>query len=225
MSQDLAEGEQLKILIVDDHELILSGTIEALRKQQPTAEIITAQTKEDALDELKELRPDLLLLDLSIPEKSKMEAKTEIGVELLKDLLQQQGNLNIVVLSSYAKALVRIKSEIDRHQGGFTVADKTSIEDLLKKVDWALEGITYTKNVPELQTGELKAEWYQVLKLGDQGKTDKEISEQINVAERTVWNYWHKIRDVFGIYPETEEGNERKKIKTLKKARELGFID
>ena len=225
MSQDLAERGKLKILIVDDHELILSGTIEALRKQHPTAEISTATTKEDALDELKELQPDLLLLDLSIPKKSGMEAKTEIGIELLKDLLQQQGSLNIVVLSSYAKALVRIKSEIDRHQGGFTVADKSSIADLLKKVDWALEGITYTKNVPELQTGELKPEWYEVLKLANQGMTDEEIAEKINYKPRTISNYWNKIRDVFHIYPELDKENEHKKVKTLKKARELGFID
>ena len=226
MCQDLAEREKLKILIVDDHELILSSTIEALHKQYPSAEIRTAQTKEETLKELKELQPDLLLLDLSIPEKSGMEAETEIGVELLKDLLQQQKNLNIVVLSSNSKALVRIKSTLDSYQGGgFTVADKSSIRDLLKKVCWAIEGITYTKNVPELQTGELNPEWYEVLKLANNGMTDEEISKKMHCHQRTISNYWGKIRDVFHVYPESGRENSHKKLETLTKARELGFID
>jgi DNA-binding NarL/FixJ family response regulator len=139
--------------------------------------------------------------------------------------MAKKTHLNIVVLSSNTKALVRIKPEIDRHQGGFTVADKTSLEDLFKKVDWAIEGVSYTKDVKEIYTGELRPEWYRVLELGSQGMTDKEIAMQINVAERTVWSYWHKIRDVFGIYPEAGDRSERKKIQTLAKARELGFLD
>ncbi|MDJ0691475.1 MAG: response regulator [Xenococcaceae cyanobacterium MO_188.B32] len=225
MTQDVVKREKLRILIVDDHELILRGTIEALRKHYPTAEIRTAQTKEETLEELKKLQPDLLLLDLSIPEKSGMEAETEIGVKLLKDLLQEQENLNIVVLSSNAKALVRIKSKINSYQGGFTVADKSSIQDLLKKVDWSLEGLTNTKNLPELQNGELEPEWYDLLKLANKGMTDEKIGEKMNVCTKTIGNYWTKIRDVLHIYPESGRENTHKKVRTLNKARELGYID
>ncbi|MGF1478235.1 MAG: response regulator [Cyanophyceae cyanobacterium] len=214
-----------KIMVVDDHELILVGTIDALRRKYPEAEIHTAKTAQSLLQKIETFQPDLFLLDLAIPEEPESTAQTEIGIQILRTLMTKQPHLNIVVLSSNTKALVRLKSEIDRHQGGFTVADKTSIEDLLKKVDWAMEGISYTKDVKELYSGELRPEWYQVLELGSQGLTDKEIAMQINVAERTVWSYWHKIRDVFGIYPEASDRHERKKIQTLMKARELGFLD
>ena len=214
-----------KILVVDDHELILVGTIEALHKQYTDAEILTAQTAQSLLQAIESFQPDALLLDLAIPEETEFTAQIETGIQLLRTLLATKPHLNVVVLSSYTKALVRLKSEIDSHQGGFTVADKTSIEDLLKKVDWAMEGISYTKDVKEMYSGELRPEWYRVLELGSQGLTDKEIALQINVAERTVWSYWHKIRDVFGIYPEVGDRHERKKIQTLMKARELGFLD
>lgn len=214
-----------KILIVDDHELILVGTIKALRQQYPDAEILTAQTAQSCLQAIESFEPNLLLFDLAIPEELDSTAQIEIGIQILRTLMSNKPDFNIVVLSSYTKALVRLKSEIDRHQGGFTVADKTSIEDLLKKVNWAMEGISYTKDVKELYSGELRPEWYQVLELGSQGLTDREIAQQINVVERTVWSYWHKIRDVFGIYPEASDRNERKKIQTIMKARELGFLD
>lgn len=214
-----------KILVVDDHELILVGTTEALRKHYPDAKILTAQTAQSLLQEIETFQPDLLLLDLAIPAEPESTAQTETGIQVLRTLMAKKTCLNVIVLSSNTKVLVRIKPEIDRHQGGFTVADKTSIEDLFKKVDWAMEGVSYTKDVKEMYSGELRPEWYQVLELGSQGLTDKEIAMQINVAERTVWSYWHKIRDVFGIYPEAGDRSERKKIQTLTKARELGFLD
>lgn len=222
MSQDLSEPGLIKILVVDDHEIILSGTIEPLRQQYPEAKILTAKTAHSVLNQVEEFPPDLVVLDLSIPETLGDTPQIDMGINALRILIKNHSNLNVVVLSSHAKALVRIKHEIDEHQGGFTVADKTSIEDLLKKVDWALEGLTNTKNVKELRTGELKPEWYEVLNLGVQGLTDKEIAKHLNIVERTVWNYWGKIRDVFEIYP---EDGKNLRVQTLMKARELGFID
>lgn len=219
------ERQPCKILVVDDHELILQGTIEALQRKYAKAEIITALTADRAEQLLKTLQPDLFLVDLAIPDREDVTARINTGINLLKIAMQQNSVLNIVVLSSYTKALVRIKSEIQSHQGGFTVADKTSIQDLLKKVSWSMDTISYTKDVKELNSEELKLEWYRVLELGNRGLTDKEIAWEMKVAERTVWSYWHKIRDVLGIYPTPGERYERKKIQTLTKARELGFID
>jgi DNA-binding NarL/FixJ family response regulator len=51
MLQDLPEPETLKILVVDDHELILSGTIDLLKRQYPQAEIFTAKTTQNALQQ------------------------------------------------------------------------------------------------------------------------------------------------------------------------------
>lgn len=214
-----------KIIILDDHELVLAGTLEALKKQYPDTQIITALTAKKAKEAVKNIQPDLLIVDLAIPNKIGETAQVNIGIELLRNIMDNNPYLNIVVLSSHTKALVRIKSEIQAHQGGFTVADKTSLEDLLKKVSWSMNIISYTKDIKELQSQELKLEWYQVLELGSRGFTDKEIAKELNVAERTIWSYWHKIRDVFQLYPTPGERHERKKIQTLMKARELGFLD
>ena len=77
-----------------------------------------------------------------------------------------------MVQSSYIKALIRIKHEIDNHQGGFAIADKKLSEnEMLMRVNLALIGATHTKDI---KVGiELKPEWVDDLRLAfEDGKTD-----------------------------------------------------
>ncbi|MGB2924411.1 MAG: response regulator, partial [Limnothrix sp.] len=156
------------ILVVDDHELIIDSTVNSLKKNFVNAEILTATNMDEGHDHLQSAKINLIVLDLSIPksESDKYKPKPEVGIELLSEILDSDNLINIVVLSSFPEALVRLKSKIENYQnGGFTIANKTSIDDLLEKVSWSLEGITHTKNVSALRTGELRSEWFQVLEL------------------------------------------------------------
>jgi DNA-binding NarL/FixJ family response regulator len=221
--------DQQKILVVDDHEIVLNGTINALKQQYPTAEILTAQTAQSTLNQVAKCQPDLVIIDLSIPENAEETAQTETGIQLLRTLMQAHPNLHLTVQSTYVKALVRIRSEIDLHQGGFTVADKSlSSKDMLTRVEWALQGVTYTKDIRGLQVGlEVKPEWLTVLALAFQeGLQDKVIAGRMNVRERTVRHYWTKIQDALGIYPEDDK-KDGKNLRTLTeiRAREEGLID
>jgi DNA-binding NarL/FixJ family response regulator len=132
-------------------------------------------------------------------------------------------NLNLVVLSSYIKALVRIKSDIDEHQGGFTVVEKRlSNQDLLTRVEMALQGGCYTRDLNR-SAAEVKPEWLELLSLAfEEGLEDKTIAERMQIAPRTVRHYWSKIRDVLGVYP---KDGKNLRIQTKIRAREKGFID
>ncbi|WP_293118700.1 response regulator transcription factor [Moorena sp. SIO4G3] len=223
MSQDLPKPGKLKLLVVDDHELMLGGIIDTLRRKYPEAEILTAQTFQSALEQLERFQLDLVIVDLSIPEASENTAKIDTGIKLLQIVMKQYPNLNLVVLSTYLKALVRIKDEIDEHKGGFTVVDKGfSGQVMLTRVDWALQGLTHTKDLKMLK-GEVKPEWLEVITLAfHEELQDKAIAERMKIAPRTVVHYWTKIRDVLGVYP---EDGKNLRIKTEMRAREEGFID
>jgi DNA-binding NarL/FixJ family response regulator len=217
------------ILVVDDHELVLSGTANALRQHYPDATIFTAQTAQAALKKVACDRLDLIMIDLSIPEHVGDPAQTETGIQLLRTLMRSDPHLNLTVQSTYVKALVRIRAEIDAHQGGFTIADKSlSSQEMLTRVEWALQGVTYTKDMSGLQTGlEVKPEWLTVLTLAFQeGLQDRAIAQRMNVGERTVRHYWAKLQDVLGIYPEDDK-KDGKNLRTLTeiRAREEGLID
>ncbi|NEQ66375.1 MAG: response regulator transcription factor [Symploca sp. SIO2D2] len=223
INQDLPKLGKMKLLVIDDHELILGGTINVLQQQYPEAQILTAQTLQSALEQLETFQFDLVIIDLSIPEAFRKIAKIETGIKLLQTIMKQYPNLNLVVLSSYVQALVRIKDEINEHQGGFTVVDKgLSSQEMLNRVEWALKGFTHTKDLKMLE-GEIKPEWLEVLTLAFQEELqDRAIAERMHIPNRTVLHYWTKIRDILGVYP--EEGKNLR-IQTEMRAREEGFID
>ncbi|MHC5779608.1 response regulator transcription factor [Nostoc sp.] len=223
MSQDLQEEGRLRILVVDDHELILSGTLDLLKRHYPQAKILTAKTTQNALEQVEAFGPDLVIMDLSLPETSKDTAEINRGIKSLETLMKNYLTLNLVVQSSYVKALVRIKPDIDAHEGGFTVADKgLSSQEMLSRIDLALKGVTHTKDL-KIPPKEVKPEWIEVLNLAfEEGLEDKVIAERMRVAPRTVRHYWTKIQDILGVYP---EDGKSLRIQTEKRAREEGFID
>ncbi len=225
MSQQYPELASLKILLIDDHELVLGGTLDVLQQQYPGAEIVTVQNARNALEEVEKFQPDLVVMDLSIPDKPGVEARTDTGIQLLKTLIKNYPALNLVVQSAHVRTLVRIRLEIDAHKGGFTVADKSlTSKDMLTRVNWALQGLTHTKDIKGMHSGlEVKPEWLTVLTLAfEEGLQDKAIAERMCVSERMVRHYWSKVQDVLDVYP--EEGKNIR-IQTEMRAREEGLID
>jgi DNA-binding NarL/FixJ family response regulator len=212
-----------QLLIVDDHDSVLSGTVSAVQQAYPDADIRTARTAQETLETLEARVPELVVMDLSIPETTGEPSQTETGVNLLRTLMQKYPELNFVVQSAHVKALVRIKPTIDSHRGGFTIVDKMlPLKETLTKIDWALQGLIYTPK--DMRTGlELKPEWLEVLQLAyREGLQDKAIAEQMNVSERTVRHYWTKVQDALEVYPDS---GKNIRIQTEIRAREVGLID
>jgi DNA-binding NarL/FixJ family response regulator len=225
MEQILSANKLLKILVIDDHESVLSGTIDILKKNYPSAEFITAINVNNTLEQLTSFQPDLIVMDLSIPEEKGLTARPDNVIQLLNILMQKYPHLNIVVQSAHARTLVRIRLDIDSHKGGFTIADKSiSTQEMLTRVDWALQGLTHTKDIKGIYSGlEVKPEWLKVLNLAFQeGLQDKAIAEEMCVSERMVRHYWSKLQDALNVYP--EEGKNIR-IQTENKARSEGLID
>ncbi|BAY96220.1 LuxR family two component transcriptional regulator [Tolypothrix tenuis PCC 7101] len=218
--------KKLNILVVDDHQLILTGTFDVLSRQYPEANILKAQTAKETLTLLQSQQFDLIMMDLSIPSQQGETAEIDTGIKLLQTLLKEYPNRNFMVQTSYVKALIRIKHEIDNHQAGFAIADKGLPEaQMLMRVNLALQGGTHTKDI---KTGiELKPEWLEVLRLAfEESLTDKAIAERMYKSERAVRTYWTKIQDVLGVYPEDcKQSGKNMRIQTEVRAREEGLID
>ena len=223
---DLPVDRKLGILVVDDHQLILTGTLDVLRREYPEADILKAQTAKETLSLTQSCQFDLIVMDLSLPDDKGDRAEIDLGIKLLQNLLKEYPHQNFIVQTSYVKALVRIKHEIDNHQGGFAIVDKGLPEnDMLMRVNLALHGGTHTRDI---KTGiELKPEWLEVLRLAfEESLTDKAIAQALYKSERSVRTYWTKIQDVLGIYPEDcKQSGRNIRIRTEVRAREEGLID
>jgi DNA-binding NarL/FixJ family response regulator len=203
--------------------MVLSGTKAVLEGQYPDAEIYEARTAQQGLEQVKMVNPDVAVIDLSMPDAIGETAKVDNGIQLLRQIMAAYPTLNIVVQSAHVKSLIRIKSAISNHEGGFTIADKSlSMKEMLTKVEWAAQGVVFTPK--EMRAGlDLRPEWLEVLKLAfEDGLQDKMIGDRMNIAERTVRHYWSKIQDVLDVYP---GDGKNIRIQTEKRAREEGLID
>ncbi|MEO0869966.1 MAG: response regulator transcription factor [Cyanobacteria bacterium J06642_11] len=229
MGPSSSEAPTGKILIVDDHQVVLSGTIDILRQHYPNYDLVTAKTAQEALEQMAHHSLDLAILDLSIPEAYQDDAKVETGIELLRKVMKNHPEQNLAIQSTYIKALVRVRSEIDSHQGGFTIVDKSmSSQDIFQRIDGALKGFSHTRGIKALQSGiELKPEWLNVLTLAfHEGLQDKAIANELNVQPSTIRHYWNKLYDVLEIDPELDK-KEGKNLRSLTeiRARERGLLD
>lgn len=213
----------LTFVVVDDHASVLGGTVATLQQEYSKAEILTATYGQRAQELIRSVQPQLVLTDLSIPETPDADSLPETGLNLLRSLMQDYPELNLVVQSAHTKSLVRLKPSIDSHNGGFAVVDKMmSLEDMLKRVDWALQGLLCTPR--DIRTGiDIKPEWLKVLQLAFQeGLQDKVIAAEMCVSERAVRHYWSKVQDILEVYP---EAGQNMRIRTEIRAREEGLID
>lgn len=210
-------------IVVDDHEAILEGTIPALKGKYPEAEILTAQDAQTALSLVERYHPDLVIVDLCLPEKPHAAATAEVGMQLLKTLMENTPAPNLVVLSTNVKPLVRLKPMINAYEGGFAAMDKSlPIREMLKFIDLALRGSIYMST--ELRSRpEFDRKWIEVLTLKFQeGLTDKAIAQRMKVSDRTVRNYWIRLQDSLGVY---DEPGKELKIQIEIAARKIGLIN
>lgn len=222
MSQSTSKQIKQKFLVVDDHEAILEGTIPALKRTYPTAEILTAQDVQSAQSQVAIYHPTLVVIDLSLPEKPHAPANLEVGMRFLKTVMESNSAPNIMVLSTNVKPLVRIKPMINAYEGGFAAMDKSMpISEMLKLIDLALRGSIYLP--PELRSRpEFDRKWLEVLTLKFQeGLTDKSIAERMAVSDRTVRNYWIRLQDALGVY---DQPDKELRIQIEIEARKIGLI-
>ena len=190
---------------------------------------MTAANAIDFLNQLSIYQPDLVVMDISIAEKSGEIPSVNTGIQLLKKIMLNYPQLNIVVQSSHIKKLVRIKPEIDACCGGFTVADKSlSTAEFLLRIDWSLQGFVHVKDIPYLKgASQVKPEWMRLLDLAfREGLQDRIIARHICVSERMVRHYWERVQEALGLdCDELKNQGKNLRIVTQIRAREVGLID
>lgn len=187
----------IRILIVDDSELVRRGIKTVLTDQglPPLRVVGEAGTAAGAVAETARLKPDIVLLDIRLPDGS--------GFDACREILRQQPDTRIVVLTSVSTdnfiyeaitsgAQGYLLKEIDPAglvQALIDVADGKSILDpdttarVMRLVRAQSAGAT-NEDLSALSPQERR-----VLELVAEGKTNKEVGEQLGLSDNTVKNY------------------------------------
>jgi len=124
----------MKILIVDDHPLILEGLRQLLMGRYPHAQLVLAATGAQAIDLLVPHRDiDLVLLDYKLPDMT--------GLEVLREFARVRAKLAVLVVSGSTNPHL-MQQTIDAGALGF-VLKSDSIDEMFKAVELALRGDKY----------------------------------------------------------------------------------
>lgn len=223
--------KSMKILIVDDHDATLRGTLGAFTEKYPDSTLLWAQTTEAARKQLKDHHNfDLVVLDLSLPVAQGQAANANHGIELMKTILHSKQAPNILVMSANIKPVVRLKSFINGYTGGVAMLDKgQSLQDMLHLAEFALRGsICWPQQVKgwlnkEAFRKELDSSWLEVLQWWvNEGLNDKGLAQRLNVSERTIRNYWLRLQDNLCL---TQKPNQDVRMQIYIAAKELGLLD
>lgn len=223
MISQISKTDAQQFLVIDDHEAILEGTVPALQKKYPEAEILTAQNVQTAESQMAKHLLDLVVIDLSLPATATSIATAEVGLRLLDRLMRSDNAPNIMVLSTNIKPLIRLKSIINAYEGGFVALDKSvPIQNMLSSVEIALRGSIYLP--PEVRARpEFDRKWLKVLQLKyDEGLSDKAIAKSMGISDRTIRNYWVRIQDWLGIF---DDPSKDLRVQIQIAARKAGLIN
>lgn len=186
-----------KVMIADDHSLIREG-IKQLLEFDGTIEVMTeASNGVECLEKLEDIHPDVLLLDVNMPEKN--------GLEVLEEIKKKNYNIKVLILTVHNELEYLLKA-IDIGVDGYILKDSESAE-LKKAIQAVLSGENYiqaslipalnnrlaNRDIDKDKIDSLTTRELEVLIKVANGMLNKEIATSLNISERTVKNHISNI--------------------------------
>ena len=180
----------MSILIADDHEVVRRG-IRTLLEVRPEWKICgEAATGREAAEKTKKLRPDLVLLDLSMPEIDGLEAIQKIlaarpGTKILVLTMNDSGEMASRVLAAGASGLV-LKSDAARDLVRAVQSVERDQPFLSPAVTRLIIGHLAKSSAPGPSPGSVTPRELEVLNLLARGRSNKEVATALDISVRTV---------------------------------------
>jgi len=191
----------MSILIADDHEVVRRG-IRPLLEVRPEWKICgEAATGREAAEKTKKLRPDLVLLDLSMPEIDGLEAIQKIlaarpGTKILVLTMNDSGEMASRVLAAGASGLV-LKSDAARDLVRAVQSVERDQPFLSPAVTRLIIGHLAKSSAPGPSPVNVTPRELEVLNLLARGRSNKEVATALDISVKTVdahrSNIMHKL--------------------------------
>ena len=181
-----------KVFIVEDHPVFREGLVQIINGEDDLTMCGEAEDAEHAIEVIPGLKPDIVLVDISLPGMS--------GLELIKELRARTDGIKLLVLSMHDEALYA--DRVLRAGGDGYIMKQEDPEEVVNAIRDVLGGHTYvseevmlqrTKAAPERDTkarsrplSQLTDSDIEILELLGEGKSGLEIARQLNLTTRAV---------------------------------------
>ena len=190
---------QLRLLVVDDHEVVRQGLVALLGRREGFQVVAEAGSVVEAIEQAMKHRPDIIVMDVRLPDGSGIEACREIRAELpetrvvmLTSFPDEEAVLSAIVAGAAGYLLKQIRARdlvaaLEAVGRGESLLDPAVTEKVLERIRRIATG-TYTDELAQLTSQEQK-----ILLLVAEGKTNKEIAADVFLSDKTVKNYVSSI--------------------------------
>jgi DNA-binding NarL/FixJ family response regulator len=192
MKAKKTQPSKTRLMILDDHPMMREGLAQLINHEPDLTVCGQAGSGAEALDMVARLKPDLLLADISLPDKS--------GIEVIKDSLALHPEIPVLVISMhdetlYAERILRAgaRGYIMKQEGGQKLI--AAIRRVLSGQIYVSENISAkilesfsTRSEPAARRPmeNLTDREFEVLQLLGQGKGTSEIAQQLHLSAKTV---------------------------------------
>ncbi|WP_339784850.1 MAG: response regulator [Imperialibacter sp.] len=189
----------IRIIIADDHQLFRNG-LRALLQAQESVEIVgEAETGEALLHQLTTTKADIILLDISLPDKS--------GLDILPLVREKYPDTKCIMLTMHEE-LQYVKESLKKGASGYLLKD-TSENELREAIRGVYLGKRHFKNkISELLLEDmsgpgspspiLSEREIEIVKMVAEGKITKEIADKLFISVRTVETHRSRIMKKLG---------------------------
>ncbi len=196
-------ADRLRLLLVDDHELVRAGLRTFLELQSDMEVVGEAATAERALALVGSVAPDIVLMDLMLPGMS--------GVEAVRRLQRDHPDVKVVVLTSYAgqeSVLAAVRAGV----AGYLLKDvgPTELADALRAAHAGQARLhprvaaTVMQSVVDTARDVLTPREHEVLRLVARGLSNRLIARELALSEKTVKTHVSAVLAKLGVLDRTQ---------------------
>jgi len=203
------EFMRIKIVIADDHQLFREGLANLLSNDKDIEIVAQAGNGIDTIDKIMEQEPDVVLMDISMPEMD--------GIEATQRIVAVKPGIKIIALSMHAEKQY-IKGMFEAGASGYLFKN-CSYDELIKALHTVSSGEKYlSKKITEIMiqdylgkeenvtvfTAELTERESEILKLIAEGHSVSEISERLFVSVKTIGTHKQHILEKLNLKTTTD---------------------
>lgn len=196
----------IKVLLVDDHEIVRSGVEALLNKADGIKVVAVAETGEDSVEAVARYHPDVVLMDINMPGIG--------GVEACRRILIDDPDVKIIALSVCNDGPIPLQLLRMGAQG--FISKGSPVEEMVAAIHRVMSGQRYlcaevANNIAflglpghESPFSKLSRREAEVVSLILQGKTIKEMSEMLALSDKTINTYRYRLYDKLKVKNDVE---------------------
>ncbi len=185
----------IEVLIVDDHRIVAEGVSQLMTGEEGIRIVGIAATLSEASQMMSELHPQVVLLDVALPDGD--------GIDALPELLLSSPETKVIVLTMFAEPSV-IRRAMDAQAQGYLLKNTTK-EELVEAIRAVAMGENYlSKEVRDQLLSDVKKapvltlREREIIRLMSEGCTMKEIADRLCLSFETVHSYTKNLRVKLG---------------------------